>query len=147
MKHHLTPFIALAAIVAVPAAALASPNLDFTVIPPPGVTLQTRVASTSEITVPRDADTAKALASARPLIYPDIPAKETMDDHMAVLTPLPGAVAAPRTTALIVPRNGDAAEALASAETTYLASECPAALSHPADHSALLDRFCQTGRV
>jgi hypothetical protein len=106
MKHRLTAFIALGAIVAMP-----------------------------------------ALASAATLIYPDIPAKVSMDDHLAVVVPLATAATAPQSTAqVIVPRNGDASESLASAEVTYLASECPAVMSRPADHTALLDRFCQTGR-
>ena len=87
-----------------------------------------------------------ALASAATLIYPDIPAKVSMDDHLAVVVPLASAVTAPHKTALIVPRDGDASQRLASAEITYLASECPAVLSHPADHTAVLDRFCQNGR-
>ncbi len=92
-----------------------------------------------------------ALASAEPLIYPDIPAKMTMDDHLAVMVPLASTAtkttAAHNKTAVIVPKNGDASEALAGAETTYLTSECPAALSRPADHSAMLDRFCQDGHA
>jgi hypothetical protein len=88
-----------------------------------------------------------ALASAATLIYPDIPAKVSMDDHLAVVVPLASAAIAPHSTALIVPRDADAAEALASAETTYLNSECPAVLSHPADHSSLIERYCQDGRA
>ena len=88
-----------------------------------------------------------ALASAATLIYPDIPAKVSMDDHLAVVVPLATAAVAPRSTALIVPRDGDASERLANAETTYLTSECPAVLSHPADHSAMLERYCQDGRA
>ncbi len=128
MKHRLTALAALAAIVAVPAVAFASPNLDFTVNPPPGAHLAT-------------------LASARPLIYPDIPAKMTMDDHMAVLTPLATGVTAPHATALIVPRDGDAAQSLASAETTYLTGMCPSVMAHPGDHTAMLNRYCQDARA
>ncbi len=127
MKHSLTALAALAAVVALPALAFASPNLDFTVAPP-------------------GASPSQTLASAQPLIYPDIPAKVTRDDHLAVVTPLATAVPTPRDTALIVPRNGDPSEALASAEGTYLASECPSVMAHPGDHTALLDRFCQDKR-
>ena len=87
-----------------------------------------------------------AIASAATLIYPDIPAKVSMDDHLAVVVPLATAAIAPHSTALIVPRNGDASERLANAETTYLTSECPAVLSHPADHTAMLERYCQDSR-
>ena len=88
-----------------------------------------------------------ALASAATLIYPDIPAKVSMDDHLAVVVPLASTVTAPRETAqVIVPINGDTAQKLASAEITYLASECPAVMSHPADHTKVLDRFCQDAR-
>ncbi len=86
-----------------------------------------------------------ALAAAEPLIYPDLPAKVSMDDHLAVVVPLATAAIAPHTTALIVPRDGDASQTLASAEGTYLTSECPAVLSHPADHTAMLERYCQRG--
>ena len=157
MKHRLTALAALAAIVAVPAVAFASPNLDFTVSPPPGAHLAALASAQSLIypdipaKVSMDdhlavAVPASMIASAAPLIYPDIPAKVSKDDHYAVLVPLAGAVTAPHKTALVVPRDGDAAQRLASADITYLASECPAVMSHPADHTALLDRFCQTGR-
>jgi hypothetical protein len=90
---------------------------------------------------------APTLASAETLIYPDIPARVSMDDHLAVVVPRTAPAIAPHTTAqVIVPRNGDASQRLASAEITYLASECPAVLSHPADHTKVLDRFCQDGR-
>ncbi len=124
MKHRLTPFLALAAIVALPA-----------------------VASASEGIMPRDTDSVRTTASTQALIYPDIPAKKTFDDHYAVLVPIAGAVTASHQTALIVPHNNDASQRLASAEISYLASECPAVLSHPAEHTAMLDHFCQNGRA
>ena len=124
MKHRLTPFLALAAIVALPA-----------------------VASASEGIAPRDTDSVRPVVSTQALIYPDIPAKKTLDDHYAVLVPIAGAVSASQQTAAIVPNNNDASQRLASAEITYLASECPAVLSHPAEHKAVLDRFCQNGRA
>ncbi len=140
MKHSLTALAALTAVVALPTLAIASPDLDFTVAPPPGVHLQVTANA------PQAVVAAPALASAATLIYPDIPAKVTMDDHMAVLVPLKGAVTKTHEAAIIVPQNGDPSQKLASAEITYLASECPAVLSHPADHTAVLARFCQNGR-
>ena len=62
MKYRLTALGALAAMVALPALAFASPNLDVTSTPPSGVA------------------SPQALASAATLIYPDIPAKVTRDD-------------------------------------------------------------------
>ncbi len=82
-------------------------------------------------------------SAAEPLIYPDIPAKVSMDDHLAVIVPRATAATAQHATAVIVPRNGDPAEADANAEHIYLTSECPSVLSHPGDYSSMLKRFCQ----
>ncbi len=46
----------------------------------------------------------------------------------------------------IVPQNSDPAQALASADSTYLLSMCPTVMAHPGDHTALLNRFCQVKR-
>ena len=46
---------------------------------------------------------APTIATAAPLIYPDIPAKVSMDDHMAVVTPLTTTAAAAHQMAAVVP--------------------------------------------
>jgi len=50
---------------------------------------------------------ASTIASAAPLIYPDIPAKVSMDDHMAVVVPLASAMTASHKTALVEKSNSD----------------------------------------
>lgn len=45
-------------------------------------------------------------------------------------------------TMVIVPHNGDPAEALFAADHTYLTSLCPNVLSHPGNYTAPYKRFC-----
>ena len=152
MKHRLTALLALTAVVATPALASAA-TLIYPDIPAKvsmddhlAVVVPLATAATASHQMAAVVPTSLIGPGGR-LIYPDIPAKVSMDDHMAVVTPLATTATASHQTAAIVPRNGDASQRLASAEITYLASECPAVLSHPAEHTAVLDSFCQNGRA